>query len=109
MLSTGRPDTCGCASPAAELLYGAKTTKFQYDKVLTLSSKTADGVVSAQRPAGCPGDSRTPQHWGSSKPKAPLASLAPRARCNLEQWQPPPAWVCDLPPAGGRQRGGRRS
>lgn len=29
---------------AKELLYGAKTGKFQYEKVLNLSSKTADGV-----------------------------------------------------------------
>jgi hypothetical protein len=95
LLSTGRPDTCSLALPAAELLYGAKTGKFQYDNVLNLSSKTADGVVSAQRPAGGQGDSQTLQRVPSSKPIPPLASLAPRAWSSAEQWEPPPAWVCD--------------
>jgi len=34
---------------SADLLYGsAKSGKFQYDKVLNVTSKTADGVVSGR-------------------------------------------------------------
>lgn len=55
--------SCSCRDPSppsrshrrcltADLLYGsAKAGKFQYDKVLNVTSKTADGVVSCQ--GGC--------------------------------------------------------
>jgi len=35
----------------AELLYGAKDGVFQYDKLISLQSKTADGLVRAPPPA----------------------------------------------------------
>ena len=52
-LLSGRPGAPLPAPPPADLLYGsAKAGKYQYDKVLNVSSKTADGVVRPGARAG---------------------------------------------------------
>lgn len=67
------------ASHPPDLLYGtAKAGKYQYDKVLNVSSKTEDGVVRRGGGSGCRRGGRGRVGHGASRP--PAGSPRPR-RC----------------------------